>query len=100
TTGRDDQTFERAEQPARIAVGGDDDMLRVELVERLDAALLPEVGAGLRGENGESPYPARRLDCPVGRMEHRRGEQRPDRLGELLAPLDREAVLAQQLVLA
>ena len=95
-----DQALERPEQAARVAVGGDDDLLRVQLADRLDPAPFTEIGARVGCERRETPDPARRLDRPVGWVEHRRRrEQRPDRLGQLVAPLDLEAVLAEQLVL-
>ena len=71
-------------------------MLGVEVVERVDAAVLPDLGSRLGGEDGKAPNPARRLQRRVARVEDRRAESPVERL---LDPLRRESVRAQGLVL-
>ena len=96
---RDDQPLELSEQAARVAVGGDEDGLGLELVQVLDPVVLPDLDAGLRRGEREPPHEPRRLQDGVVRMEERARETAGQRLWELVAPLGGEAVLAQRLVL-
>ena len=94
--GRHDQPLERAEQAARIAVGRDQDALRLDC----RPASRPGCARGSRPRLGrqhrEPANPARGLQRGVARMEDRAGEAPAERLVD---PLRREAVLAQPRVL-
>ena len=46
TRGPDDRV-ERRQQPPRVAVGGEHDLVGLDLLERLDALVLEQLGAGL-----------------------------------------------------
>ena len=65
--GRDDQPLDRAEQPARIAVGADDDGGAVELLERLDARVLADLDARLRCEAASRRTQRAGWSTPSGR---------------------------------
>src|SRR5205823_14558973 len=96
---RDDEPLQLPEKAARIAVGRDDDVRRVDLGERANTASLSDLYAGVCSEDGEPAHDARRLDDPVPRMQDRAGEvTRHPRL-ELVDPLDLEAVREQRVVL-
>jgi hypothetical protein len=69
-----DRAFEVSEQAAGVAVGGHDHVLRLELVERRDVALLQDLRPGLGGEHSESPHPPARLERGIGRVEDGGGE--------------------------
>ena len=88
---RDDQPLELAEEPARVAVGGDDDGLRAGLLERRDTRVLADLDSSARGAGGESPDEPCRLENAVRRMED--GGRIPHMPGvDPVPPLDREAV--------
>ena len=65
----------------------------------LDPVVLAQLGAGLGGRGGKPPHQPRRLEHPVLGMEERAREPPRQGLGELIAPVGCEAVLAQRLVL-
>ena len=96
SAGRDDQSLDRAEEPAGIPVGGDEHLGVFDLVERADAALLPDLDSGLGRGDRESAHPPRRLQGGIARVEDRGREAAADRL---LDPFGREAVLTEELVL-
>ncbi len=62
--------------------------------------MLAHVGAGGHRVPGQPAHPARRNERPVRRMEDRAEVEAVERRRELVDPLDREAVLAQRVVLA
>ena len=93
---RDDQPLDLAEQAARVPVRRDQHLLGLDVVERLDAAVLPDLDAGLGGQHGEPPHPAGGLERRVAGVEDRRAKSAVQRL---LDPLGGEAVGAQRLEL-
>ena len=96
---RHDGRVELREQALRVAVGGEHDVVGLELVDRLDALVLAQLGACLGGSRRQPAHPAGRLKRPIRRMEDRAVEPAPERLRQLVAPLDLEAVLTESLVL-
>ena len=96
---RDDGRVELGEQPVRVAVRREHDVVRLELVDRLDAVVLAQLGSGLGGSRGQPAHPAGRLKRSIGWMEDRAVEPAAKRVRQLVAPLGREAVLAEGLVL-
>ena len=93
------EPFELAEQPARVAVGGDDDRRRLELVQAADARMLANLDAGSGRRSSQPPYEPRRLQDRVAGVEQSAREAPRERTGKLVAPLRGEAVLAQRLEL-
>ena len=81
----------RKEAPPR-PVCGDDDMLGVQLVERLDPRVRPNLRARLRDRSCESPHEARRLHSPVSSVVDRAAEVRAQKWRQLVSPLADEAV--------
>ncbi len=49
TPRRHDESLEVTEQTAGIAVGRDEDSVRLQVGQRLDAMVLDELGTGFRG---------------------------------------------------
>jgi len=74
-------------------------MLRVEIVDRLDAVVLADVGSGFGCEHGQSANPAARLQRSVRWMED--GSYEPPLRVQLtsIAPLGVEAVRDKRLIL-
>ena len=68
-------------------------------VQVLDPVVLADLDARLRRGEREPPHEPRRLQDRVVRVEERAREAAGERLGQLVAPLGREAVLAERLVL-
>src|SRR6266516_1153440 len=64
-----DDRVEPGKQAAGVAVGGDHDLVRLELGERCDLLSLSQLGARPGREPCESPHPAGRLKRTVSRME-------------------------------
>ncbi len=96
---RPDRFRELAHEPVPVAVGGDDDLVGVERSQVVDALVLAELGARLGRARGEPAHEARRLDRAVARMDDHAVEAAGEHAGEVVEPLDLEAVLAQRLVL-
>src|SRR5713101_5263473 len=93
-----DHLAERGQEAAPRSVGGDDDLLGVELAERADSLVLPErdtLRGSLLGKTTDEPP---RLQRAVRRMEDRAPELWTQ-MWQLVAPLRSESVLAQGFVL-
>ncbi len=89
---RDDQAFELPEEPARIAVGRDDDGLGVRLLDGFDPRVLVDLDAGGHGERSDPPNETRGLKHAVRWMEDRGRVPLRERRRQLVVPFDREAV--------
>ena len=96
---RHDQSFELTEEPARVAVRGDDHGLRAGLGRRADVLVLADVDSGFGRTQRQPPHEPSGLQHSVGRMEDRRGIASGQRRAELLTPLDREACVPKRLEL-
>ena len=96
---RPDRPVELRQQAARVAVGGDHDVLGVDVVERLDSRLFDDLGSGRNRSTGEPSHPAGRLKRPVARVQDRAAEGRVQRRRKLVDPVGRDSVLAERLVL-
>ena len=76
-----DQPLELAEEAARVAVGRDEHVLGLEPVERLDAAVLADLDAGLGGAARQAVAPSARAGA-----RHRRDGRSPRGSGRRAAP--------------
>jgi hypothetical protein len=86
------------QEAVRVAVGGDDDLLGVELVERLDPVRLHQLGARADRCRREPSHPTRRPKSAVRRMEEGGRVQTREPRVQVLDQFDVEAVLTERLV--
>jgi hypothetical protein len=97
--GGNDGRVELGEQALRVPIRREHDVVGLEFVDRVDAVVLAQLGAGLGGSLGQPAHPAGRLKRSIGRMEDRAVEPAARRVRQLGAPFGRVAVLAEGLVL-
>src|SRR5262249_5962453 len=94
---RDDQPLELTQQPARVAVGGDNDRRSVRLGARAHSAELAELDAGCRCGGCKPPNETRGLQDAVGEMTDATGAAAGEWRVECLTPLGCESILTEQL---
>src|SRR5438093_11096196 len=85
------RVVELGQQTAAGAVGGDDDLLGREIVQRLNATVVLKCDSILRGKTGKSTYEARRLHRAVGGVEDSAAEV-GTQVRQVVAPVGVEAV--------
>ena len=94
-----DRPIELRQQAARVAVGGDHDVLGIDIVDGVDPRLFDDLGSGRDRASGEQPHPAGRLKRPVARVQDCAAEGPIQRRRQLVDPVGRDPVLSEGLVL-
>jgi hypothetical protein len=99
TSGGPHDVVELRDQPARVAVRGDHDMLGIELVQRRDALAFTDLRSRLGRPGRQTTDPARWVERAVFGVEDRGVIGAGERLGQLVDPFHREPVREQRFVL-
>src|SRR5690348_13692038 len=98
-TGRPHYAIERREEAVRVPIGRDNDLVRVELLDRRHRSVLTNLRTGIGGPNGKPPHPTGRVNRSIRRVEDPAVEAAGEAAVEIRSPFDFEAVGAQRLVL-
>ena len=91
---RRDRAIERFQEPVRVPVRREHDLVRIQLLDRTYRVVLPDLRSRIGSSHCEPAHPAARVNRSVRRMEDRALEAIGESPAELGPPFDLEAVLA------